>query len=103
MSVSINDPLMENATRADPSLGFRSVITPMVPLHIPSSIRELLRNITRLPGCRRTDEWRFVLDLNIRSEEVESYCAEFTKSTAFEIKNLLLGTGRMLHIVVFIC
>jgi hypothetical protein len=48
-----------------------------------------------------TDEGRFVLDLNIRSKEAGSHWAEFTKSTAFEIRNLLLGTGKMLHIVVF--
>src|SRR5947209_20200113 len=47
-------------------------------------------------------EVRFILDLDIRSEEARCHWAEFTKLTTFKIRNLLLGTGKMLHMVVFI-
>src|SRR2546423_12580786 len=96
-------PLIENAIWTDCSTGFTLVMTPIVPLHIPSSMRELLRNITQAPGCNRTDEGRFVLDLNICSEEAEFHWTEFTKSTEFKIRNLLLGTGSALHTILLIC
>ena len=42
------------------------------------------------------------MDLNIYFEEAGSHWAEFMKPMTFEIRNLLLGTGKMLHMVVFI-
>ncbi|CAB4409727.1 unnamed protein product [Rhizophagus irregularis] len=79
------------------------VMIPIVPLHIPCSISELLRYITRAPGCRRTKDGRFVFDLNMRREWEGSHCSEFTKSDAWDSKKLFGGTGSMLHIDVLIC
>ena len=72
-SMSIMDPLMEKAIRTHSSEGLTSMTTPIVPLHMPWSMRELLRYMTHASGCKRTDEGRFVFCLNIQFENEESH------------------------------
>ena len=103
MVVSIIEPLTENATRTEWSIRFRSIIIPTVPLQIPCSNKELLRHMTRAPGCNLTEEGRLVLLLKELSENEESYDVEFTESTACDIKNFSSGTGNMLQIIRLIC
>ena len=94
--------LTEKATLTYSSKGFTSMTTPIVPLHMPWVIRELLRYMTRAPGCRRTHSGRFVFGLNIWFESEGAHCSEFTKSIACEIKNLFSETGRELQIILLI-
>src|SRR5438128_12698243 len=55
---------MQNATCTFLWLLSKSVTIPIVPLHIPCSIRELFRNMTRAPCCNLTVVGKFVFDLN---------------------------------------
>src|ERR1043165_1461910 len=103
MVVSMIEPLIENATRTDWFVRSMSVIIPMVPLHIPCSIDELLRYITRAPGCNLTEEGKLVLVLKICSEEEGSHCAESIISVDWEIKNFSLDTGSILQIILLTC
>ena len=103
MSTSIMDPFTKNAMRTYCSMWLMFVMIPMVPLHIPCSIRELLRYMTRASCWRRTEEGKFVFDLNILFESWLSHCCELMKSMACEIMNPFLETGRVLQTIVFIC
>ena len=78
MSMSIIDPLTEKAICTSSSQGFTSMTIPIVPLHMPWVIRELLRYMVRAPGCRRTEDGRFVFCLKMWFEDGGSHCAEFT-------------------------
>ncbi len=99
----IKEPLIKKVTWTNWFLRSRLIIIPIVPLHIPWSIKELLRNIIRVLGCNLTEVGRLVLVLKIDSASDRSHWVESMKSMDWKIRNFSSETGSMLQIILLIC